>query len=248
MDEALENATRATERILSRVASMGVRHSNLDRKETGDFDLTSSKAAQAVMRAVTAYPLSDTQLERIVRLALGKRVLDASATTAGRDSPRETTSAVGPAGGHQAGPEVMSEDAGESHGTDCTGPEGPPLASRVVQPTSLRSVEAAALEPSGTPIVQPPGGDPSITTMITVLGGKKKSRAARRAARAASETSGGTPAADDDQVPLYERPRQCPVFGCTREHTPGDCPNFLDMTPKERLDMVHAKQLCLLCL
>jgi len=38
------------------------------------------------------------------------------------------------------------------------------------------------------------------------------------------------------------------VFGCTRGHDPGDCPTFLDMTPKERLDMVHAKQLCLLCL
>jgi hypothetical protein len=41
---------------------------------------------------------------------------------------------------------------------------------------------------------------------------------------------------------------ECPVFGCTREHDPGDCPTFLDMTPEERLDMVHAKQLCLLCL
>jgi hypothetical protein len=38
------------------------------------------------------------------------------------------------------------------------------------------------------------------------------------------------------------------VFGCTREHAPGDCPTFLDMTPKERLDLVHAEQLCLLCL
>ncbi len=38
------------------------------------------------------------------------------------------------------------------------------------------------------------------------------------------------------------------MFGCTREHAPGDCPTFLDMTPKERLDLVHAKQLCLLCL
>jgi hypothetical protein len=84
--------------------------------------------------------------------------------------------------------------------------------------------------------------------MISGPGGKKKRKAARRAARAALEVSGGTPAADGDQVPLYERPRQCPVFGCTREHTPGDCPTFLDMTPKERLDMVHAKQLCLLCL
>ncbi len=38
------------------------------------------------------------------------------------------------------------------------------------------------------------------------------------------------------------------MFGCTREHAPSNCPTFLDMTPKERLDLVHAKQLCLLCL
>jgi hypothetical protein len=38
------------------------------------------------------------------------------------------------------------------------------------------------------------------------------------------------------------------VFGCTRKNAPNGCPTFLDMTPKERLDLVHAKQLCLLCL
>jgi hypothetical protein len=84
--------------------------------------------------------------------------------------------------------------------------------------------------------------------MITVPGGKKKSRAAMRAARAALEANGGPPAADGNQAPLLERPRQCPVFGCTREHAPDDCPTFLNMPPKERLDLVHAKQLCLLCL
>ncbi len=248
VDEALENARRATERILDRVASMGVRRPSLDQEEASDFDLTDSKAAQAVMRAVTAHPLSDAQLERIVRLTLGKRVLSVASMTASGNPPQVTTSVVGSAGGHQAGPEVMSGDKSESHGTDCTGSEGPPLASRVVQPTSPRSVEAAAPKPSGAPAVQPPGGDPSIMTMITVPGGKKKNKAARRAARAALEVSDGTPAADNNQVPLYERPRQCPVFGCTREHAPGDCPTFLDMTPKERLDLVHAKQLCLLCL
>jgi hypothetical protein len=62
------------------------------------------------------------------------------------------------------------------------------------------------------------------------------------------EIGGETSAAGGEQGPVYERPRQCPVFGCTREHDPGDCPTFLDMTPKERLDLVHAKQLCLLCL
>ncbi len=45
-----------------------------------------------------------------------------------------------------------------------------------------------------------------------------------------------------------EGKKQCPVFGCTRKHAPNDCPTFLDMTLKERLNLVHAKQLCLLCL
>jgi hypothetical protein len=106
----------------------GVHHSDPDSEEAGDFDLADSKAAQAVMRTVTAYPLNDAQLERIVKLALEKRVLDVSTATTGRDSPQATTSAVGSVGGLQAGPEVMSEDGGESHGTVCTDPEGPPLA------------------------------------------------------------------------------------------------------------------------
>jgi hypothetical protein len=38
------------------------------------------------------------------------------------------------------------------------------------------------------------------------------------------------------------------VFGCTRKHALDDCPTFQDMTPKERLDLIHMKQLCLLCL
>jgi hypothetical protein len=88
----------------------------------------------------------------------------------------------------------------------------------------------------------------AVKTMITVPGGKRKSRAARKAARAALEDNGGSSATGGNQAPPAERPRQCPVFGCTREHTPGNCPTFLDMAPKERLDMVHAKQLCLLCL
>ncbi len=52
-----------------------------------------------MVRAVTAYPLNAAQLERIVKLALGKRVLEVSVATAGRDLPRATTSAVGSVGG-----------------------------------------------------------------------------------------------------------------------------------------------------
>jgi hypothetical protein len=48
VDEALRNAARATERILDRVASMGVRRPDQDCDEVIDFDLADSKAAQAV--------------------------------------------------------------------------------------------------------------------------------------------------------------------------------------------------------
>jgi hypothetical protein len=85
--EALENATRATELILGRVASMGMHCPNLDQQEAGDLDPAASRATQAVMRAATAYPLSDAQLERIVKLALGKRVLAAPAAMAGGNPP-----------------------------------------------------------------------------------------------------------------------------------------------------------------
>jgi hypothetical protein len=132
MDEALRKAARATERILDRVASLGVRRRDRDCGEAGDFNLADSKAAQTVMRAVTAYPLNDMQLERIVRLALGKRVLETTAATAGRDPPGATTSVVRTVGSLQTGPEVMSDDESESHGTDSTEPEGPPSTSRTV--------------------------------------------------------------------------------------------------------------------
>jgi hypothetical protein len=87
VDEALRNAARATERILDRIASLGVRRPDQDCGEASDFDLADSKAAQTVMRTVTAYPLTDTQLERIVKLALGKRILEAAITTAGGGPP-----------------------------------------------------------------------------------------------------------------------------------------------------------------
>ncbi len=192
MDEALRNAARATERILDRVASLGVRRPDQDHEEAGGFDLADSKAAQIVMRAVTAYPLNDTQLERIVKLALGKRILEASTTAAGRDLPRATTSAVGSVGGLQVGSGAMPDDGSESHGTDSTDPEGPPLASRMTQPTPPRSREAAALKSSEASAARQPGGSPLNGTSTTIPSGKKKGKAARRASREASEIGGGT--------------------------------------------------------
>ena len=49
VDEALRNAARATERILDRIASLGVHRPDQDCGEASDFDLADSKAAQTVM-------------------------------------------------------------------------------------------------------------------------------------------------------------------------------------------------------
>jgi hypothetical protein len=51
------------------------------------------------MRIVTAYPLTDAQLERIVKLALGKRILEAAITTAGGGPPEAAISAARTNGG-----------------------------------------------------------------------------------------------------------------------------------------------------
>jgi hypothetical protein len=100
--------------------------------------LTASRAAQAVMRAVTAYPLSDAQLERVVKLALGKRILAVPTTMASENLPQATTLASRPASDHQAGPKVVSESESESHATGDIRPEGPPLARGVVWAASPR--------------------------------------------------------------------------------------------------------------
>jgi hypothetical protein len=192
VDEALRNAARATERILDRVASMGVRHPDQDCGEASDFDLADSKAAQVVMRAVTAYPLNDMQLEWIVKLALGKRVLEATAATAGRDPPGATTSVVRAIDSPQTRPEVMSDDGSESHRTDSTEPEELPSASRTARPSTPSSGGAAAERCSEVPAAQQPiGGPPNVTT-TAIPNGKKRSRVARRTARAATEIGGAT--------------------------------------------------------
>jgi hypothetical protein len=95
---------------------------------------------------------------------------------------------------------------------------------------------------------QSPGEVPPAGAAAATQGNRRKNRAARRAARAALEAEGGSPIVNGGQPPLVTKSQLCPVFGCTRKHAPSDCPTFLDMTPKERLDLVHAKQLCLLCL
>jgi hypothetical protein len=227
---------------------LGVRRPDQDCGEASDFDLADSKAAQTVMRTVTACPLTDAQLERVVKLALGKRILEAAITTAGGGPPGAAALAARTIDCPQTRPEAMSDSGGESCRGDSTEPEGSLPATRATQPATPSAEGVATEEDSKEPVVQQPAEDLSSAAATTPSGGKKRSKAAKKAARAAAEASGATSATSDVREPVREEPRRCPVFGCTWGHDPGDCPTFLDMTPKERLDMIHAKQLCLLCL
>jgi hypothetical protein len=266
--EALESATCASELIGGRVAPAGMcrpsRGEEESRKEVGSLDPAAGRAAQAVMRAATADPLSDSQLERVEKLALGKRVHAAGATskaaaahaapaaTGGGDSSQASAPAMELADNHQAQRRVESEDESESRALDTTGPGGSPPAMGRVRPASPELLGVAAQSSSRASVAQLLCASPPAEATAAAQGRKKKNRVARRAARAAWEAENGSPTAGRGQVPPVigspQGKKQCPVFGCTRKHAPNDCPTFLDMTPKERLDLVHAKQLCLLCL
>ncbi len=82
--EALEGAARTSELMGDRIALAGVRCPSRGKEEGRDeadgLSPAARKAAQAVMRTATADPLSDSQLEWVVRLALGKRVPITSGT------------------------------------------------------------------------------------------------------------------------------------------------------------------------
>ncbi len=140
--EALEGAARASELISDRIAPAGVccpsRGEEESRAEVSGLSPAAARAAQTVMRAATTDPLSDSQLERVVRLALGKRVPTAStiskaavthnaaATTTGGDFSRASAPAAELTEDHQAERRVESEDESESHASDPTGPKGSP--------------------------------------------------------------------------------------------------------------------------
>ncbi len=265
--EALEGATCASELVGDRIAPAGVCRPSQGEgeswKEAGSLDPAARRAAQVVMRAPTADPLSDSQLERVVKLALGKRVPATGATskvaaahaapaaTGGRDPSQASAPAVELADNHQVQRRAESEDECETRASDPTGPGGsPPVVGRV-RPASPELLGMAAQSSSRVSAAQLTCASPS-TEATAAQGRKKKNRAARRAARAAWEAEDGPPTAGSDQAPPVtgspQGKKQCLVFGCTRKHATNDCPTFLDMSPKERLDLVHAKQLCLLCL
>jgi hypothetical protein len=73
--EALEGATRASELMGGRIGLAGVRRPSRgeeeSRGEASGLSPAAARAGQAVMRAATTDPVSNSQLERVVRLALG---------------------------------------------------------------------------------------------------------------------------------------------------------------------------------
>jgi hypothetical protein len=275
MAEALEGAARASELMGDRIALAGMRcprqGGEENRSEAGDLSPAARRAAQAVMRAATADPLSDSQLERVVRLALGKRVPATSETC--KAAVAHTTAAVAGGGGSSQAPVSVAEficghqieRRTESEGEDENRPSDPvgagessPAASGV-QPAPPEPRKTATQAPSEVSEARSKGVSQSGCGAAAVTQGRrKKNRTARRAARAVREAGGGSPTAglgggaggqaSSVAEPPGRKRMQCPVFGCMRKHTPDDCPTFLDMTPKERLDLVHMKQLCLLCL
>jgi hypothetical protein len=231
------------------------------RAETGSLSPGAERAAQAVMRAATADPLSNSQLERVVKLALGMRVPAAGPTSkaaaahaapagGGGDSSQASAPAMELTEDQQAERRVESEDESESRASDPTRPEGSPPTMSRVRPTSPEPPGVAAQSSSGASVTQLSGASPPAEVAAAAQGRKKKNRAARRAAKGAWEAGNGSPITGHDSgtggqaPPVAGSPqgkKQCPVFGCTRKHAPNDCPTFLDMTPKERLDLVHAK-------
>ncbi len=75
--EALEGEKQASELVGDRITQIGVQCTTRDRKrsrnESGGSSPAARKARQAVLDAARGDPISDSQLERLVRLTLGKR-------------------------------------------------------------------------------------------------------------------------------------------------------------------------------
>ncbi len=113
------------------------------RAETGGLSPAAERAAQAVMRAATADPLSDSQLDWVVKLAPGKRVPAANATSGG-DSSQASAPAMELTDDHQGKRRVESEDKSESRASDPTGPEGSPPEGSRVRPASPEPQGVAA--------------------------------------------------------------------------------------------------------
>ncbi|MFO0004404.1 MAG: hypothetical protein ACK559_25080, partial [bacterium] len=107
-------------------------------------------------------------------------------------------------------------------------PEGSPSANGAERPATPDAEGVMIEEGSRASATRPPDETQPSAAATTPPSKRKRNRAAKKAARAAAEAGGATSVASGEQEPEQEGPRQCPVFGCTRGHDPGDCPTFLD--------------------
>jgi hypothetical protein len=171
MAEALEGAARASELVRDRITQIGVRCPSRDgkenRNEADSLSPTARRAVQAVMDAARADPLSDLQLERVVRLALGKRVpttvetgkavvAHAGATMAGGGDKSRTPAATAEfARVHQAKRKLEPEDESESRSSEPIGAGESPPEVNGVQSASPEQQQAAARAQPEVPAAQP---------------------------------------------------------------------------------------------
>ncbi len=164
MAEALEGAARASELLGDRIALAGMRCSSQGKEErwdeAGGLSPAARRAAQAVLRAATADPLRDSRLERVVRLALGKRVPatsetvkavvahTAAAVTGGGGSSQAPAAVAEFLCGHQIERRTEPEDEGENHPSGPVEAGEPPSEVSGMLPALPEQQQAATQAPS----------------------------------------------------------------------------------------------------
>ncbi len=270
--EALEGATHASELVGDRITQISVQCTSRDGKRSQNESSNPSPAAKRATGCAgrpTADPLSDSQLERVVRLALGKRVpvaveaskavvaYAAAAKASSNDAPRTPRAASEFARIHHPKRRLEPENESENRSPEPTGAgESPQAAGEAQSAPPERRLATAQASPAAPTTPPESAAAPSGATAKT-----KKKKAKTKAAEASTGTATGAEPKETSPIaeagteapPAAEPPRRkrmhfFPVFGCTWKHTPDNCPTFRDMVPKERLDLIHRKQLCLFCL
>jgi hypothetical protein len=169
--EALEGATHASELVGDRITRIGVQCTSRDGKRSQNKSSYPSPAAkrvkQAVLDAATADPLSDSQLERVVRLALGKKVpvaveagkavvaCAAAAKAGGDDAPLTPGAASEFARIHQPKRRLETKDESENRSPEPTGAGESPLAACKTQSAPPERRQVAAQVPPTEPTASP---------------------------------------------------------------------------------------------
>ncbi len=194
-----------------------------------------------------------------MRLALGKKVpagvepskavvAHAAAATAGGDKASRTPEAAAEfTRSHQPMRRLEPEDEGENRSPESAGAGEPLPGTDKARSAPPERRETAARAPSEMATAKAmkegtrAGAAEAIADAATGAGRKKAPPITEEGSGANSEMS------SEAGMPRRKRTR-CPVFRCTGKHAPDNCPTFRDMTPKERLDLIHRKQLCLFCL